>query len=422
MTSDPQQLYAAEAFVWVWLPGATKPVVAGRLFDAGVSPQRFSFAYGRSYLERKNAIRLSPFELPLEAGVQETEGMGLIPACLRDGGPDAWGRRILESRFEAAGMNELDYLLLSGSDRIGALDFQTDSRNYVPRNMDHPRLDDLVRAADFVEKRHPLPPELEVALMHGTSVGGARPKALLDDGRKTYIAKFSSAADTYDAVKAEFIAMRLALRCGLDSAPVSLVNSMGKDVVLVERFDREDTSGGVTRRLMLSALSLLQLDEMEARHASYIDLADLIRQRFTRPRETLRELFRRVAFNILVGNTDDHARNHAAFWDGDELTLTPAYDICPQLRTGGEASQAMQINGARGNLATLDNLRSVCNHFFLTLDEATVLIDTLTGMVESRFDDVCDEAGLPQVERRRLWGSAVFNPFCFENWDQNQGQ
>jgi len=418
MTSESAaRLDAKEAFVWLWLPGETKPVVAGRLYDAGTSPRQFSFTYGRSYLKRQNAIPLSPFELPLQTGAQETAGMGIIPSCLRDASPDSWGRRILESRFNETGLNELDYLLLSGSDRIGALDFQTNSSIYLPRDMDHPQLDELMRAAEIVEQRQPLPPELENALMRGTSVGGARPKALLDKGPDKYIAKFSSSADTYDAVKAEFIAMTLASRCGLETAPVSLVRSMHKDVILVERFDRTATANGTSRKLMLSALSLLQLDEMEARHASYIDLADLVRQRFTRPRSTLHELFRRIAFNILLGNTDDHARNHAAFWDGQDLTLTPAYDICPQPRTGGEASQAMLISGKRGNLATLDNICSVCDRFLLATDEATALINELKAMVESEWENVCDLAQLPEGERQRLWGSAVFNPFCFENWN-----
>jgi serine/threonine-protein kinase HipA len=405
-----------EAFVWVWLPGETLPVVAGRLFDAGNSPQQFSFTYGRSYLAREHAIPLSPFELPLQAGVQETVGMSIMPSCLRDAGPDAWGRRILESRLVETGLNELDYLLLSGSDRIGALDFQSSSKQYVAREMSHPQLQELIRAAEMVENHQILPAELENALLRGTSVGGARPKAILEEGPNRYIAKFSSMADTYNAVKAEFIAMTLASRCGLDVASVSLKRSLHKDVILVKRFDRIDTANGSCRRQMLSALSLLQLDEMEARYASYIDLADRIRQRFTRPRKTLHELFQRITFNILIGNTDDHARNHAAFWDGKELTLTPAYDICPQPRTGGEASQAMRIDGNRDNLSTLDNLRSVCDRFQLSTTDATALIEKMIATIEAKWESVCDQAELPEIERQRLWQSAVFNPFCFENW------
>ncbi|MCF6226733.1 MAG: HipA domain-containing protein, partial [Xanthomonadales bacterium] len=260
--------FNTEAFVWIWLPKENLPVVAGRLFDAGNSPQRFSFTYGRSYLERENAIALSPFELPLQSGIQETLGMSIMPSCLRDAGPDAWGRRVLESSLVKTGLNELDYLLLSGSDRIGALDFQASSKQYVARAMSHPQLHELIRAAEMVENHQTLPVELENALLRGTSVGGARPKAILEEGPNHYIAKFSSTADTYNAVKAEFIAMTLASRCGLNTASVSLKRSLHKDVILVKRFDRIDTSNGLCRRQMLSALSLLQLDEMEARYAS----------------------------------------------------------------------------------------------------------------------------------------------------------
>src|SRR3546814_12149439 len=96
---------------------------------------------------------------------------------------------------------------------------------------------------------------------------------------------------------------------------------------------------------MVSALTMFELDEMMAPYASYETLAEIIRHRFTAPKATLRELFGRMVFNILCGNTDDHARNHAAFWDGKMLELTPAYDICPQSRTGNIASQAMLIVG-----------------------------------------------------------------------------
>ena len=105
------------------------------------------------------------------------------------------------------------------------------------------------------------------------------------------------------------------------------------------------SDGGWRRRAMVSALTLLELDEMMAAYASYEKLAEIIRHRFIDAKRTLRELFSRIVFNILCGNTDDHARNHAAFWDGKQLLLTPAYDICPQSRSGQQASQAMLIQG-----------------------------------------------------------------------------
>jgi serine/threonine-protein kinase HipA len=408
---------AREAYVWIWLPGTMEPVVAGRLYDEGGSPQRYLFAYGRSYLENEDAIPLSPYELSLQRGEQEPSGLGKMPPCLRDAGPDAWGQRVLISKYGEAPLTDLDYILLSGSDRIGALDFQSSSAEYEARRSLAAPMDVLLRAAELVEKREPLPPDLHLALLHGSSVGGARPKALIEEGDSQYIAKFSTSTDTYDVVKSEFVAMRLAEQCGLDVAPVRLTQSMGRDVLLVERFDRARSNGQTFRKHMLSGLSLLMLDEMEARHSSYLDLADRIRQRFDHHRETLRELFERLCFNILVGNTDDHARNHAAFWDGQHLKLTPAYDICPQPRTGGEASQAMDIEGIRGRLSTLDNARSICERFMLSREEATELANRQVRTIEAHWDAVCDDANMAVGERRRLWRGAVLGSFCFEGWD-----
>lgn len=123
-----------------------------------------------------------------------------------------------------------------------------------------------------------------------------------------------------------------------------LTQSSNKDVLLIERFERIHTRQDWQRKCMVSALTLLGLDEMLARDASYQDPAEMIRHKFTHASLTLKELFSRLVFNIRCGNADDHARNHAAFWDGHMLTLTPADDICPQARCGNEASQTMLIS------------------------------------------------------------------------------
>jgi serine/threonine-protein kinase HipA len=300
--------------------------------------------------------------------------------------------------------------------RVGALDFQASATEYVPREADHPTLDDLLQAAELLEANRPLHPELERALLRGTSIGGARPKALIDQGGKHFIAKFSSTTDVYPVVKSEYIAMRMAALAGLTVAPVSLASSLGKDVLMIERFDRVDTAMGKARRLMLSGLSLLELNEMEARYASYSDLADRVRQRFIEPQATLAELYRRLVFNVLVGNTDDQARNHSAFWNGRDLSLTPAYDICPQLRTGQEATQAMDIGGVAGNASTLTNALSVCGKFQLRVPDARAMIEHLIAAVENNWVRVCNEAGLATVERDRLWGRALLNPYCLQDW------
>lgn len=404
---------ADESYVWIWLPEASEPVVAGRMAKEG---NRHLFTYGQSYRDRASAIPLSPFELPLEPGTFEPNGLHQIHTCLRDAAPDAWGRRVLEYRYSASALGELDYLLLSGSDRIGALDFQASSSAYATRDSSAISLEELIQAAGYVESGHTLPPELDAALMHGTSVGGARPKALIRDGGAHYIAKFGSTTDIFAVVKAEYIAMRIAQLAGLTVAPVKFTQSLGKDVLLVERYDRYNRDGNLYRRGVLSGLSLLRLHEMEARYASYRDLADVIRQRFLNPAQQLEELFKRLAFNVLMGNTDDHARNHAAFWDGRNLSLTPAYDICPQARTGQEASQAMDIGGVEGRLSTLRNVLSVCGTFQLDEHRARMLIEALIAVIELQWEVVCDEVDLAPMERDRLWRRAILNPFCFQGW------
>jgi serine/threonine-protein kinase HipA len=407
-----------DAYVWIWLPGKTEPVVAGRIARDG---DRLFFNYGQSYLDREDAISIYEPELPLRSGAIPPRAGLQLAGCLRDGAPDAWGRRVILNRafgrrgkdIEFGGIDELTCLLESGSDRTGALDFQTSPLDYVPRSAQTATLDELLSAAEKVEKGVPLTPDLDQALFHGTSLGGARPKSMIGDGDRKMIAKFSSSTDRYNVVKAEYVAMSLARKVGLDVATVRLERVSGRDVLLVERFDRIRAGSGWQRKLMISALTLFGLDEMMARYASYEDLAEIIRHRFTSPKATLRELFGRLVFSILCGNTDDHARNHAGFWDGRHLTLTPAYDICPQARSGNEASQAMVIVDDR-RMSTLANCLIAAPHFQLDGDAAEEIIAGQIRTILESWDEVCDVAALGEVERNMFADRMFLNPFVFE--------
>lgn len=407
-----------EAFVWIWLPEATEPVVAGKLEQDG---KNLVFAYGKSYLERKDAIPIYDPELPLKAGTLPLLNGLSAPNCIRDGAPDAWGQRVIINRMmglrgKAAGVVELSlltYLMESGSDRIGALDFQASPTEYVPRQSNAATLEELMKSAKKVEEGVPLTPELDQAIFHGSAIGGARPKALIDGIEVKYIAKFSASNDSYSVVKAEFIAMRLAHLAGLNVAPVKMVEAAHKDVLLIERFDRVDTMNGWHRKTVISALTILELDEMMARYASYEKLAELIRLRFTAPKDTLKELYARMVFNILCGNTDDHARNHAAFWDGKSLTLTPAYDICPQGRAGGEASQAISIVDGQ-NLSKLSTCVEAAHHFLINEDDARAVIEHQKSVIKDNWDAICDEADLSEVDRALFWHRQFLNPYAFE--------
>lgn len=409
MTSDT-------AYVWAWLPGESEPVVAGRLRKEA---RTHTFTYGRSYLNREGKVPLYMPELPLRRGAQRPDPSWEAHGCILDAAPDYWGRRVILAKHfghlkkdsDTDDLDLLTYLLESGSDRIGALDFQESADEYVPRTYKHhAALSELLQAADRIQAGEPLSPALTEAMLRGTSIGGARPKALIGDGGRKLIAKFSSTTDTYPVVKAEGIAMHLADRAGLNVAGSEVVKVGDRDVLLVERFDR---GAGGTRKMMVSALTMLQLSPMNGRYATYPELADLIRARFTEPDQTLRELFSRIVFNVIVGNIDDHARNHAAFWDGSELTLTPAYDVCPQPRSVGEVEQALAIgrNGDRRSRIQVCEMAAEVYH--LTSAEAHDITSHLVSVVETGWDDAASRVGLDDRDRERLRGGAILNPSIF---------
>jgi serine/threonine-protein kinase HipA len=394
--------------------------VAGKLTAEG---EQLVFNYGQSYLSMDKAIPLYEPELPLQAGVLPLLNGLSLPSCIRDAAPDAWGRRVVINkklglkgkRVDTSQLDELSYLLESGSDRIGALDFQLSATEYVPRSTQNASLEELLESADRIEKGILLTPELDQALQHGTAIGGARPKALIEYKDTKLVAKFSLSTDLYSVVKAEFVAMRLAQMAGINVAPVKLVKALKKDVLLIERFDRVHSESGWKRKAMVSALTMFGLNSMMARYASYEELAEIIRYRFTDASKTLKELFSRMVFNILCGNTDDHARNHAAFWDGTMLTLTPAYDICPQGRTGNVASQAMKISGDN-NLSQIVSCLSAAENFLLSQEEAMAITEDLIQSIANNWDAVCDSAELNEADRNLFWKRQFLNPYAFEGY------
>lgn len=409
---------AAEAFVWIWLPEATEPVVCGRI---DLVDGLYHFTYGRTYLARKDAIPVWLPELPLEDRIIVPEAPTVIAGSLRDAAPDHWGRRVVLNRqFNRRGedtdtgeLDELSYMLLSGSDRIGALDFQASPRDYVPRLPQDATLEQLLNAADAVERGNPLSPDLDEALRHGTSIGGARPKAQLVDGDRKLIAKFSSSQDTHNVVRGEYLAMRLARIVGLNVADVEIARVENKEVLLVQRFDRVRHGDGWLRKAMVSALTIQGLDELGARYTSYAAFAEILRHRSADPAGDTKELWSRMLCNILIGNTDDHARNHACFWDGNAIRLTPAYDIDPRPRLGREANQAMAVNG-RDRRALISSALDGAGAFGLRRDDAIAITRRQIEMIHAKFRTEAAAAGLDAAEQDKLAGRAFLNPYIFE--------
>lgn len=402
------------AYVWVWLPGSNEPVVAGRVVAESAGDA--VFVYGQSYLERPSAVSLGP-ELPLVEGPRLPTTGGRIAGCLADAGPDGWGQQTIEYELNAGrgSLHAIDYLLLAGSDRIGALDFQASAEDYQPRDSHQGSLEDLLRVAQAVENGDELPRDLERALLNGSSIGGARPKALLHDPQRPRIAKFPSKADTRPAVNVEYAAMQLAAECGLSVANTELVTVRKQDVLLVDRFDRGPNQ---TRRLQVSAMTILGahgVGSSAGRYATYHDLADEIRLQFSDTKATLRELFSRISINILLGNTDDHPRNHAAFWDGSQLALTPAYDIDPQPRASGAAAQAMAYAPGLGR-SQVASLAEASNRYLLKADEAREIIETQIDVIESRWHPIADKSRIPKLEADRMLGAEILNPYALQHW------
>ena len=390
-------------------------MLCGRL-DEG---RPITFTYARAYRERENAVAVYSPELALDADRAWGPLDGdRLPLCIDDSMPDSWGRRLVNHRLGAgfADLSELTYLLASGSDRFGALDFQQSSTEYLTRNTDLPTLDDLAEAAHRIERGEPLHARLLEALLHGTSIGGARPKALLRHSESSVIAKFSSSTDTYPVVQGEYVAMSLARRCGLDVAGVSLVRAHNRPALLVERFDRPNQGDAWRgRRRVVSALTVMGLNTFPGgRYATYDGLADQIRRSFAEPDATLRELFGRISFNILCGNTDDHGRNHAAFFDERGLELTPPYDICPQARAGTNANQAMAYGREGQRVSRLRPLLESAFVYHLDTTEAQAIVDAQVQEIRDSWDEVCDKAELTTEQRSAFFGGQFLNRFAFE--------
>ncbi len=411
MTSDPFR--ARRVFVWTWLPGESTPIVAGAVDRVGAD--RLDFTYARSYLDNERAISLYTPELPLRRGGQEPVDGLMVAACLKDATPDSWGERVIGNRL-GSGDAELGIetsMLESGSNRLGALDFQPSPEAYRPR-LDTAGLDELYDAAEKVLAGELLNPAIGDALMNGTTIGGAHPKVLIsDDSGIEYIAKLSISTDVHPWIRAEAAAIELARRCGIEVPTARVITSLGRDVLLIQRFDRLPRG---LRRHVVSGLTMLGLDALlEARYGSYPEMLDVLRELGHEPQNVGRKLFERVVFNIAIGNNDDHARNHAAFWDGTSLELTPAFDLTPQPRSTDTSAQAMAIGRDGSRASQFSVCIAAAADYGLSRPEARQVVDRIVSTIESHWTEAADAAGLTDADRNLLWKRSVLNRSVFHD-------
>ncbi|VWX57570.1 Type II toxin-antitoxin system HipA family toxin [Burkholderiales bacterium 8X] len=418
MTSERQ----SECFVYITLPGSTEPITAGRFaLDSnrrGVAEGRF--VYGRSYLARADAVPLDPVELKLTDRTFTTTALNGVFGALRDASPDYWGRRVIQRHLGATQVGELDYLLYSPDDRAGALGFGLDQVPPAPRRAFNQTLElaQVQATADAILANEEPPAgategQINDLLMVGTSMGGARPKAVVEDEVGLWIAKFNVPTDLWNNARVEHAMLVLARTCGLTTAESRVVSVAGRDVLLVKRFDREKTNAGYERARMISALTLLRADDApQARdHWSYVRLAEELRRACVDPARNAAELFRRMCFNALISNIDDHPRNHALIAKEKAWNLSPAYDLTPAVPVSVSRRDLAMECGDAGRFANAENLLSQSVRFLLERDQAAAIVDAMEAQVKAEWFGVARAAGITPADCDRIAGAIAYEGF-----------
>ena len=413
---------AKECFVYITLPGATEYVTAGRFVldtdRAGLAIGRF--VYGKSYLARPNAVPIDPVELKLGTATYRTTALKGIFGALRDASPDYWGRRVIEKHAGKAQLGELDYLLYAPDDRAGALGFGLNQEPPAPKRHFNKTLDleTLQKLADAIIADEDLPQgteadQVEDLMLVGTSMGGARPKAVVEDDDGLWIAKFNRPDDPWNYARIEHAMLILARFCGIETAESKITTIGDRDALMVKRFDRAKAAEGYRRARMISGLTLLRTEDTHQHRDrwSYILMAEELRRICANPQQDARELFARMCFNALISNTDDHPRNHALIAREADWKLSPAYDLTPSTPVSIERRDLALQCGDLGRYAHADNLLSQCARFTLVRDEAHAIITEMENIIKNTWYETARRMGVTERDCDKIAGAFVYPGF-----------
>jgi serine/threonine-protein kinase HipA len=362
-----------------------------------------SFAYGHRYLAEAGSIAINPLHLPLQNepfSLQERRlrDGGALPLTARDALPDAWGRLVLEA--EHGPLNDIDVLLMTNAERVGAMVFAETLPLAAPGNDCEPyELGALAEAANRLEFRMDVPADLRRLLQQGGSLGGARPKAnFIHQGRRC-IAKFPARDDELDVQLLEAATLTLASACGIRVPSFCLLPIPRGHALVLERFDREGPASNEHRIHYLSASALLDVP-YESSAGSYAELALALRRISAEPTADMEELFRRLVFNILVDNSDDHIKNHGVLHvGGTRYRLSPAFDLVPQRMNLG--SQQLAILPGKFD-SHLDLAREAAPHFGLSPQAATKIIVSIAETISTQWRNTLQSLGAPVEMLRAL--------------------
>ncbi len=353
-------------------------------YTSKVRNQSTVFEYADQWLDYQGAFALDPANLqlgpnPVYSNFEKTA----LPGVMRDTAPDQWGRQLVRRAFRKSGekrtLSEIDYLLaINDQTRIGALRYKREGEIGLYASGHHrvatlSQLPALLNAADAVHGKTDTADDLKLLLDEGSPLGGARPKStVVDTDGLLFIAKFPKPDDDRSIPHGEILALTLAHEAGLNVAFGRLQTVAGQPVALIERFDR----AGEQRIAFLSAMSLLELSDGDT--ATYTDIAQCIRMYSSAPIEDLHELWRRIIFGVMIGNLDDHLRNHGFLYDGQgKWRLSPAYDLNP-VPLEEKARELTTWISEEGPQASIGLARKAAHFFAVKPNHAKQIIDEVS--------------------------------------------
>lgn len=398
-------------YVYVDLDWLDTPAIVGELsFDSVRGNETYSFSYDKEWLANHGDVFLSE-DLQNFPGIQYTRPGRDIFACFSDALPDRWGRTLLNRRAQIAANDEkrpvkrlssFDYLMgIDDASRMGGFRFSR-SRGGEFINIDPSlRVPPLTSVRELMHAAHEIEESEEkqqlpskkwlLQLLHpGTSLGGARPKAtVIDETGKLTVAKFPSRKDDYDVAIWEHFCHVMGKKAGLNVAETRIINGENHHILLSKRFDR---NGEGKRIHFASALTLLGLEDGDNASSGfgYPDIVDFILQHGSSVEANLEELYRRVAFYIIVGNSDDHFRKHGFLLTQKGWSLSPAYDINPTL----SESQSLLINRTT-NESSLDILLESAGEYMLSKEKAERIISEVKETMKP-WQTEARRLGIPQ--------------------------
>lgn len=392
--------------------GSSPIIVANYRLDQG----KYKFTYGQSYLSREDKFALDPLNLAFtypntELVSDNSDGFGV----LADATPDNWGKKLTLARHTRHPKNQIEWFLAAKGTAVGAL-VGSLSRN-TPKTISSQQITtvdeleaffklsvevsqngDVERLAELMESD-----ALAKLIDYGSSMGGARPKTIVQDQGVEWIAKFNRSDDIFDNVLVEYASMKIAKACGINTSHVELREiGNNRQSLFVKRFDRNCPE---RKKHYISSRSLMNIRKIReadfALNYSYMGISKLCTKISNHATENQTELFKRMVLNIMLANTDDHTKNHGFLLDHKAMSydLSPVFDVLPHI---GNSAKVHAIGlGDDGRVASMKNILSQCHSFGLSIDTANEIIKDISAVVEN-WTDYMRDAGVKDTEIKLL--------------------